>query len=79
MPASNAERQARYRERGMTARRRIGEMGLPTAVWVVWDATPGTTPCQTAFYDRERAVAWAAADPHRHLKARPVRIKDASP
>ena len=65
----------------ITTRRRgrIGEMGLPSAVWTVWEATPGTTPFQTAFYDRERAVAWAAAAPHRHFRASPVRIKDACP
>lgn len=60
-------------------RGRIGEMGLPTAVWLVWEAAPGTTPMPTAFYERERAIAWAAADPHRHMKSTPVRIKDACP
>jgi hypothetical protein len=57
--------------------RRIGAMGYPTAVWMVWEAVPGTTPFAVAFYERERAAAWAAAAPHRHLKAAPTQIKDA--
>jgi hypothetical protein len=49
----------------------------PTAVWVVYNVTPGQPPEPVAFYDRQRAVAWAAASEHRHLKPRPMAVKDA--
>jgi hypothetical protein len=60
------------------SRRRIGDMGYPAKLWLVWEAAPGTTPMPSGFYDRERALAWAAASPHRHMKSTPVCIKDAS-
>jgi len=34
---------------------------------------------RTAFYDRDRALAWAAASPHRTMLNTPLRIRDYRP
>jgi hypothetical protein len=47
-------------------------------VWVVYKVVPGEPPEPVGFYDRARAVAWAAASEHRHLKAKPLQVRDAS-
>jgi hypothetical protein len=74
MALTNAERQTRYR-----ARHRIGTMGLPSMVWLVYTTDPGEPPYAHGFYDRERALAWAAASEHRHMKRAPIKMKDHIP
>jgi hypothetical protein len=49
----------------------------PAAVWIVYKVVPGEPPEPVGFYDRQRAVAWAAASEHRHLKPKPLQVKDA--
>jgi hypothetical protein len=52
---------------------RIGDMGLPRVVWPVY--------CQdgqiAAFYDRDKAEAWAKDGPQRLAGQQPLRVRDA--
>ena len=59
-------------------RSRIGTMGLPGVVWVVIDTASGSVE-KVAFYDRERAQAYAAAGQYRTMAIAPLKIKDANP
>ena len=56
-------------------KQRIGDMGLPRVVWPVY--------CQDgqimAFYDRDKAEAWAKQGPQRLAGQVPLQVKDASP
>jgi hypothetical protein len=54
-------------------RSRIGDLGLPSIVWMVGDAD---SPHPVAFYDREKAQAYVAASPARRLLPTPLRIMD---
>jgi hypothetical protein len=51
---------------------RIGDMGLPRVVWPVY----GQDNVIVAFYDRDKATAWAAEN-HMLAGQTPLRIKDA--
>jgi hypothetical protein len=55
-------------------KQRIGDLGLPRVVWPVY--------CQdgqiVAFYDRDKAAAWAEDGPQRLAGQQPLQIKDAS-
>ena len=48
-------------------------MGLPRIIWLVRSSTGE----QLAFYDREKAEAYAAEDDGRVLSGRPLQIRDA--
>ena len=50
----------------------------PRTVWMVYVAEPGVPPMPVGFYDRERAVAWAAASEHRHFRFAPLTVRDAT-
>lgn len=56
-------------------RQRIGTMGLPSVVWLVYSRDSDTD--MVAFYDRELADAYAAADPNRFVGKLPLPVKDA--
>lgn len=55
-------------------RARIGDLGLPGVVWVVEDMRRDVP--SVAFYDREKAVAYAAEDRNRYLAGQPLQIRD---
>jgi hypothetical protein len=52
---------------------RIGDMGLPRVVWPVY----GQDGSIVAFYDREKAEAYAKDGPQRLAGTQPLRIRDA--
>lgn len=56
-------------------RQRIGTMGLPGVVWLVYDRTSDVD--LVGFYDREEADRFAAQDPNRFVGAKPLAIRDA--
>lgn len=60
-------------------RERIGDMGLPRAIWIVRSYVPtGHVTTDVGFYDRDKAAAYADADDGRRLLPSPILIEDAS-
>lgn len=58
-------------------RRRIGDMGLPRVVWLVY-TTADEDPEMRGFYDREKAEAYAAKHEGRFVGVEPLQILDPS-
>lgn len=59
-------------------RARIGDLGLPGVVWVVEQTYADGGVEMLAFYDRERALEYAAGAKSRTLLSHPMQIKDAA-
>ena len=55
-------------------RARIGDMGLPGVVWVVYSTTGGD---MAAFYDRDKANEYAAQAADRFVGDKPLPVRDA--